>query len=325
MHTRIVLVTSLALIVAACGGGGGGSSPALSPAPPPTPAPTATPAPAPTPAPPPAYTLTSALTATSALEGPSQAFTTDSAAMTLAPSSGGTLSGQGTSTTAGIQSLSINVTNVAGVTFSETFLASDIATSTPISGQAPRALLSGSKTASDGSVRSLTILDVASGGFNYMLLGLWEYASAAVATSTSGQAFVVGSATRPSEIPVTGTASYSGVMVGRYADGAALWTATASASATADFANRSVAFSTANTQIANQAVTQAAPTLNLSGTLTYPAATNNLAGTLSTTGGLTGPSAARFYGPAAVEVGGVFFVKDAANTKQMTGFFGLKQ
>jgi hypothetical protein len=159
-----------------------------------------------------------------------------------------------------------------------------------------------------------------------MILGAWEYASAAAAASTSNQAFVVGSVTRPADIPTTGTASYSGLMFGRYADGAALWSATAAASATADFANRSVSFITTNTQIVNAATPQqAAPNLNLSGTLTYPAATNSLTGIVSTASGLTGPADARFYGPAAVELGGTFFVKDGGNTKQLTGSFGLKQ
>ena len=314
MHVRVALIVCALSCLAACGGGGGGSSLALSPVPP-----------APAPPPPPTYTEISAVTPNSPLAGPAQGFTTSTTANALAAVSGGTLSGQGTITAAGIQSFTINVTNVAGVTFSETFTAADLSTSTPIPGQAPRALLAGTKTASDGSVRTLTLLDTTTSGFNYMLLGAWEYAPSAVATSTTGQMFVVGSVTLGSDIPTTGTATYSGVMFGRYADGAALWKATASASATADFGNRSVAFMTANTQIANQSVSQAAPSLNLSGTLTYPAATNNLTGTLSTVNGLSGGANAQFYGPAAVELGGTFFVKDPGNTKQMTGAFGLKK
>jgi len=116
-------------------------------------------------------------------------------------------------------------------------------------------------------------------------------------------------------------------MFGRYADGATLWSATAEASATANFGNREVAFSTTNTQIASQAVTQSRPDLNLNGTLTYPVAMNNLTGTLSTVSGMTGPGAARFFGPLVgtgpAEVGGTFFVEGGG--QQMTGSFGLKK
>jgi hypothetical protein len=116
-------------------------------------------------------------------------------------------------------------------------------------------------------------------------------------------------------------------MFGRYADGANLWTATAFASAQADFANRTVAFNTTGTQLTTGSITQSAQLLNLSGVLTYPAATNNLTGTLTTTGSgpLSGSAAAQFYGPAAAEIGGTFFVRDPLNTRQMTGSFGLKK
>jgi hypothetical protein len=311
---RTLLALGAGFWLTGCGGGGGSSSIGISPVPP-----------VPPPPPPPTYTPINAVTPSTELGGPAQGSTTNTTANALAAVSGGTLAGQGTITTAGVQSFTINVTNVGGVTFSETFQAADLSTSTPIPGQAPRTLLTGTKTASDGSVRTLTLLDTATSGFNYMLLGAWGYASTAVATSITGQSFVVGSVTLGSDIPTTGTATYNGVMFGRYADGAALWNATATAGATADFANRNVAFTTTNTQIANQSVTQAAPNLNLSGTLTYPAATNNVTGTVSTVNGLTGNANAQFYGPAAVELGGTFFVKDPGNTKQMTGNFGLKK
>jgi hypothetical protein len=240
------------------------------------------------------------------------------------PVSGGTASGQITGSASGIQRLSLNVTGVSGVTFSQEFNAADLSTATPVPGSTSR-LLSGSKTATDGSLRTLTILDTASSSLGYIVLGGWEYAATASTTNTTGASFVLGPGTRPNEIPVTGTATYSGLMVGKYADGAALWRVSASASALADFADRRVDFTTTNTQLANQAGTQGAPDLNLGGTLIYAAGTNRLTGLLSTPGGaMTGPAEARFYGPAAAELGGGFFVSNSAN-KQMVGSFGLKQ
>lgn len=251
--------------------------------------------------------------------------TIDRGANALAGSTGGTVTGRVAASAGGITTFSLGVTGVSGATFTQTFQAADLATSTPIIGQAPRTLLSGSKTAGDGSVRTLTVLDTATAGFHYMVLGSWEFASSPAATSAVGSAFVIGPATRSADLPVAGTATYNGVMFGRYADGATLWSATAQASAVADFANRTVAFGTTNTQIASPMITLAAPQLDLGGTLSFPVATNNLTGTLSTVSGLNGPGSARFFGPAAVEIGGTFFVQDGGNTQQMTGSFGLKQ
>jgi len=310
-------VLSATVLIAGCGGGGGGGGGSATPAP--------IPAPAPAPAPP-AYPTIPNFTLATSLEGPSHNFTVNRSAKTLLEVPGGTYSGQVVASASGITSITLNVTNIAGVTFSETFQSADLTSSVAVPGLAPRTLLSGTKTASDGSVRALTVLDTGTAGFNYMVLGGWEYASAAGATSAAGSMFVFGPATRSAEIPTTGTATYNGLMFGRYADGAQLWTATASASATANFANRSVSLVTTNTQIVSVSTPQqAAPNLNMTGTLTYPAATNALTGALSTPGGLTGPTEARFYGPAAAELGGTFFVRDPGNTKQLTGTFGLKQ
>ena len=72
--------------------------------------------------------------------------TIDRSANTLAGSSGGTVSGQIAGSASGITTLSLNVTGVARASrFTETFQAADLATSTPIPGQAPRTLLSGNE------------------------------------------------------------------------------------------------------------------------------------------------------------------------------------
>jgi hypothetical protein len=258
------------------------------------------------------------------LSGWAAGYTTDYTNKALSQVPGGSATVGISASASGLQNVSLTVNGIGGASFSEQFSAADLTTSTPVPGTSA-SLLSGSKTAADGSVRTLTVLDTASSNLNYTALGAWEYAPIAGAASTNAAWFAFGPATRPTEIPLTGTATYNGLMVGQYADGAAIWTVGATASAGADFANRSIVFNTSNTQLNNPTGTLAAPTLDLSGTLSYAAGANHVTGALTTPAGLTGGANAQFYGPAAAELGGVFFVRDGANTKQMTGSFGVKR
>jgi hypothetical protein len=319
MKARGIMVLTSLWLLGACKAGGFPESPAANPGPPP----------------PPTYPTVTTFTPSTPLNGLAANITIDRTANTLAQTNSGTVQIQFTGSANGLTNVRLTVVGVGGppaANFTETFQAADLAIATPIPGQAPRTLLSGSKTFTDGSVRTLTVLDTFTADFNYMVLGSWEYALTSTAASAVGSNFVSGPATRSADIPLTGTANYSGVMFGRYADGATLSFATAEASATANFVNRQVAFSTTNTQITSQLTSsptwQARTDLNLTGTLSYSPATNiltTLPGALSTVSGLTGESEARFYGPAAAEIGGTFFVKNAGNTQQLTGSFGLKQ
>ena len=311
MRSRSLLVLAMATSISACGGGSSGIK--------------STPLPATT-RPPTATQYPSVLTWTfgDTLTGPAVGYTTDYTNKALVEVPGGSATGRINSSASGPQNLTLTVNGIGGASFSEQFSAADLTTSTAVPGTSAR-LLSGYKTATDGSVRTLTILDTASSNFNYMVLGAWEYAPIAGATSNNAAWFAFGPATRPTDIPLSGTATYRGLMVGRYADGAAIWTVGATASAAADFANRSIIFNTSNTQLNNQTGTLATPTLNLSGTLSYAAGANNVTGALITPAGLTGRARAQFYGPAAAELAGGFFVGDGANTKQMTGSFGVKR
>jgi hypothetical protein len=307
-----LLVLVIATSISACGGGGGSSGIK------------STPLSASAPRPATQYPSVLTLTLDDTLSGWAVGYTTDYTNQALGEVPGGSASGRISGSASGVQALTLTVNGIGGASFSEQFSAADLTTSTPVPGTSAR-LLSGSKTATDGSVRTLTILDAPSSSLNYTVLGAWEYAPIAGATSTNAAWFAFGPATRPTDIPLTGTATYNGLMVGRYADGAAIWTVGATASAGADFANRSVIFNTSNTQLNNQTGTLAAPTLNLSGTLSYAAGANNVTGALTTPAGLTGTANAQFYGPAAAELAGAFFVGDGASTKQMTGSFGVKR
>jgi hypothetical protein len=302
----------MAASISACGGGGGSSGIK------------STPLPATAPLPATQYPPVSTWTVRDTVSGQAVGYTTDYTNKALSEVPGGSATVRIGGSTSGVQNLTLTVDGIGGARFSEQFSAADLTNSVAVPGTGAT-LLSGSKTATDGSVRTLTILDTASSNLSYTALGAWEYAPIAGATNTNAAWFAFGPATRPTELPLTGTATYNGLMVGRYADGAAIWTVGATASAGADFANRSILFNTTNTQLNNQTGTFPAPTLNLSGTLSYATGANNVSGALTTPAGLTGTATAQFYGPAAAELGGVFFVGDGANTKQMTGSFGVKR
>ena len=91
-------------------------------------------------------------------------------------------------------------------------------------------------------------------------------------------------------------------------------------SLTVDFAARSANFN--SSPWTDSAQTYAGT--GLTGKLTYSAQQNALTGTLTTTNGaLSGLVAARFFGGAAEEVGGAFYLKNATNpANTMTGAFG---
>jgi len=302
---RFVSICASSLVLCACGGGGGGSRP-IPPAPPP-----------------PAYPTLNPLTQAVELKGPAVNTALDTFSGQYALQTGGSVGGTLNSNGSSLSSITLRVANVAGVTFEQTFLVSDLSAIQPYPGVSAVGI-TGTKVASDGSIRTFTYVTPASLGLTYSALGAWEYSASPGAATTIGGALSTGVETRATDLPTTGTANYNGTMVGTYTNGTPGQTVAATASATADFGVRTVALSTSNTQRTNGGVTFAAPLLDFSGTLVYPAGTNSLVGVVTTTGGLAGGASAKFYGPAAVELGGTFFV-GGAGPQQMFGSFGLKK
>jgi hypothetical protein len=184
------------------------------------------------------------------------------------------------------------------------------------------------KIASDGSRRSVLLLHPASAGLRYVTLGAWGYAQPSSPTYYDGR-FTLGTATRVRDIPVTGSASYTGLMLGTLFDAAGVHDVSAYATAQADFAARSVSLATdqsTRTLRGGAGAPVGDAGLNLSGVLTYAAGSNNLSGTLtSAANGLTGQSRARFYGPAVRELGGTYFIENPDGSQQMGGAFALKR
>ncbi len=175
------------------------------------------------------------------------------------------------------------------------------------------------------STRDLPLLTI--GGFQYLAYGGWGEESGSSGTVNGVVGFmVVGAPTAPANIPVTGTASYSGASAGIYLNSATNFAGVfgATFNAAANFANRSLAVSTTNTIVNEGSGNVSRPEHNYSGTLTYAAGSNQFAGPITTaTSGLSGTATGLFFGPAAQEIGGVF--NATGGTLTAKGFFVGKQ
>ena len=171
-------------------------------------------------------------------------------------------------------------------------------------------------------------------GYTYQTFGAWGAINAQTGLASEFY-FSTGAPTVVASLPNNGTATYTGYAIGSHVDAATreISDIRATMNATADFAARSVAFTTTNTtSLAINAAPGTLPTanfgLNMSGTLTYTAASNTFTGVVSTANtNLSGNATGRFYGPttkagfAPAEIGGTFAVMNTAGGA-MQGAFG---
>lgn len=216
-------------------------------------------------------------------------------------------------------------TNVSAATVTVTPTSGAI---TGITLNAPNARLSGSTSSFSGTdLQPATVTDLDAcaggncansirdlelstfGGFKYLAYGQWFEESGSSGTVNGvGGFLVVGAPTAPANIPVTGTASYSGGSAGMYINSATNFAGDFGAdfNAAANFANRSLAVTTTNTFVDEGSGYVSRPEHNYSGTLTYAAGSNQFSGPIATTSGLSGTATGLFFGPAAQEIGGVF-------------------
>src|SRR5512135_2087549 len=208
---------------------------------------------------------------------------------------------------------------------------------------------------------TFTYLDPTSVSFplTYSALGMWTKPTT---TGTGGApdanwpevggAFSAGVMTRGIDLPTTGSASYSGYFIGRYATSivpqtgiaAGTYVVGANASATADFGANlgagAVSFSTSNTQIAPESSSGLGTPIPFSGLnlssvspmqITRTLTSNAFAGTAVTSNSaLSGPIQGGFYGQPATtapfappEAGGSLSVNGA--NQNMVGSFALKK
>lgn len=191
---------------------------------------------------------------------------------------------------------------------------------------------SGLNTVSGRDV-TVDIIDPAVSQLRYHTFGSWGYELSTPTSIVVGYV-VLGTPTPVSSVPTTGTATYNGVMNAVYTAAGAgtdsFFDVTAAATANANFAARSISFSTTGTvrqSVVNSVIT-ADSNLNLTGTLTYTAGSNQVSGAFTSSGGLAGNAAGNFFGPNGEELGGTFVLSRNPGTstqEHMFGAFGLHQ
>ncbi|MFO1318433.1 MAG: transferrin-binding protein-like solute binding protein [Burkholderiales bacterium] len=219
------------------------------------------------------------------------------------------------------------VITVPALGISTRFTASEFTSETWRTGS-PYLTSSASHAASNGTVE-IQLFHPAAGSIEYHTLGAWGFAPNASSTATLGM-FVAGSLTVGSDIPTTGTATYSGLLEGNRIASNVFDTVDALATAQANFASRTVTLTTTGTRSTDLLTTNAVPVaaagLDItSGSLTYQPGVNALTGTLTTANGMTGNATATFFGPQAAELGGTFKLRDGGQTTTFIGGFSLKR
>jgi hypothetical protein len=347
------LAAALAILgmLAGCGGGGGGGGGGFI-------------------APGPGFTYPSSLAAATSqdtIQGASGAYSRDGAVMTTIPqgsNQGLVTVGLNTPTAGsttfsvsaiGVEpgfSFSINITNPP-VGFNPDTVAGASRPGVTPAVACTNCFRTGQLAANPSGNVSFTYLDLAAAGLTYSTLGFWERNSVNAGSTQIGGAFAYGVVTRGVDLPTTGNATYSGPFVGRYAGqangtpAAAVYTVGAAATAQADFATRTVGFSTTGSMRtplgALPGAAVADPLLNLSGIMKYSAGVNGMSSALaggvpasSQTGAgsylMSGEVAARFMGPpgatapfAPPELAGAVAVKSATGDQSMVGAFALKK
>ena len=137
----------------------------------------------------------------------------------------------------------------------------------------------------------------------------------------------LGDETTVAQMPVSGTATYTGITTA-YLNKQQV---TAKVNAVADFAKKGVRFTTSDSQIhtlnGNVRTSTAADRLNMSGTASWAAGENAFKGNVTTADkALSGTFNGKFYGGASVaEIGGTYGLKNADNSQQLIGGYGAKR
>lgn len=184
--------------------------------------------------------------------------------------------------------------------------------------------------ASTDLASSAVVADPVPLGYQYQTFGIWETQSA---TADTTGAFSVGAPS--TSVPSTGSATFQGKLAGFYVDpGGLRYYAFGDMTVTADFANRTLGLAASNTAIKQNLSDTGTPRpdLNLSGQLSYAAGTNSFSGGVTTVGtslgNLSGTTSGQFYGPSALELGGVFSLTDPLDPnspESYTGAYGAAQ
>lgn len=168
-------------------------------------------------------------------------------------------------------------------------------------------------------------------GFEYQTYGSWGNMGTVGANSN---AVSIGNLTPITNMPISGTATYSGGSNGYYVVGGFSYITSASMVANVDFSSKTITFNTSDTKVigtVNGAVLSN-PALNLSGTMTFGPNSNLATGNVTTNGvifngtlinNLSGSIVGNFYGPNANEFGGTYGLRKSGET--FVGGFGGKR
>ena len=162
-------------------------------------------------------------------------------------------------------------------------------------------------------------------GWQYQNFGVWNRHSTSQAEI---MVWSYGNPTPLSGIPTSGSATFSGKLAGLYISPAGEGAiARAALNVNANFSDRSLSFtSTGTTLTRDSRALTAAPHLDLSGTATYSAQSNQFYGGLRNTGGtLSGSTQGQFYGPNAQELGGAFILTSGQGVETFAGAYGAKR
>ena len=169
---------------------------------------------------------------------------------------------------------------------------------------------------------------------NYMVNISWDIgeelsdtATTDIASGDSGY-MVAGFETAGGAITGSGTVTFNGIGRGGYVTTSDIRYPNFNVTANVDFSARTVALETTDTQYYDygDCTNVCYPDvvvrddLNFTSTLSYAATTNNISGTVAADG-MSGTADARFYGAAAEEFGGTFYM-NAGDSKYYYGYFG---
>jgi hypothetical protein len=160
-------------------------------------------------------------------------------------------------------------------------------------------------------------------GYEYQTYGSWGNWGSVGAGSN---AVSIGSFTPANNVPVIGNATFQGGANGYYVLNGLSYIASASMTANADFASRTITFTTADTKLVGtvSGATLSASSLNLSGSIAYGPNSNLLTGSVTSASGLSGSIVGNFYGPNANEIGGTFGLNKSSGETFVGGFGGKR-
>jgi len=275
-------IIALAGALAACGGGGGGGGGAAS---------GVSPGPAPA----------TQTTTTGAATVPAAAVAATFANGALAPPAIDP-GEQSTLTTSESQNTITLTLVTGGAAYTHTFSGQNVLT-TP-------AFLSGFSALGDGTPVPTDVL-VLDASLSYAVYGEWEHDNDTTASSGLIAGFATGAQTPAANMPISGTAAYSGRAIGGLSSGGTTYALAGTSSFAADFGARTVTGT-----MALNATPDGGTTVGFWNTVTFGAAiaagTNQFAGTASApaatgivaTPAMAGTATGNFYGPQANELAG---------------------